>query len=631
MTKSAHLIELSFRALKSFGEPGMWIWKVGKTIPDLDERADYLYQALAFIRSKTKSGNWIRPPVDFRTFVESEHLLNKPGEMYPEVMRCGSELNSGRYIECVLTGAIGTGKSHLAVYTQAYQVYVLTCMKNPHATFDLDSTSDITVIFQSANKELAKDVDYARFRAVVDESPYFRKYAPYDEGRASDMRFINTRIVCKPISGSATAALGQNVIGGILDELNFMAVVENSKTKRDGTTYDQAIETYNALARRRESRFMQLGELPGMLCLVSSRNYPGQFTDKKELEAKTNPRIYVYDKRRWEIRPEQFCGEKFPVFVGDATRKPIILQDDYKVPERDEHLVVMIPVEYRKQFENDILNSIRDIAGYATLALHPFMLNTDAVAAGFGKVASIASREDCDFVETRVSLYPKRLVNPNELRWVHIDLSLNRDSAGMSIGHCPGFKQCHRGDHIETLPIIQYDMILEIVPPRGGEIDYGAIRKLLYTLRNQMNMPIKWVSFDQFQSNDSRQILQKNGFVTDRISMDTDTGPYDILKQAFYDGRIIAPTHVKALHELTTLEYNAKKAKIDHSPVGSKDISDSMAGVAMGLVKMRDTWQRYGIPLSMIPKGVIEATHRRVASSKINSAKVQTLEAVNVE
>src|SRR5690606_38570223 len=132
------------------------------------------------------------------------------------------------------------------------------------------------------------------------------------------------------------------------DELNFMAVVENSKMTKDGSIYDQATQNYNSIARRRESRFMQLGQLPGMLCLVSSRNYPGQFTDKKEQEAKTNPRIYVYDKRLWEIRPERFCGDKFRVFIGDESRKPRILDDMEIVPKSDEHLVMGIPIEYRQ-------------------------------------------------------------------------------------------------------------------------------------------------------------------------------------------------------------------------------------------------------------------------------------------
>jgi len=49
---------------------------------------------------------------------------------------------------------------------------------------------------------------------------------------------------------------------------------------------------------------MQQGMLPGLLCLVSSKNYPGGLTDRKVAEARTNKTIFVYDKRLWEIRPD---------------------------------------------------------------------------------------------------------------------------------------------------------------------------------------------------------------------------------------------------------------------------------------------------------------------------------------
>jgi len=52
--------------------------------------------------------------------------------------------------------------------------------------------------------------------------------------------------------------------------------------------------------------------------------------------------------------------------------------------------VMAIPTEYKASFENDMLRSLRDVAGVSTQALHPFMLNTDAVAKCFGVVQSIA-------------------------------------------------------------------------------------------------------------------------------------------------------------------------------------------------------------------------------------------------
>ena len=385
-----HPLTVCLRILERLGKPGEYVWRYSKEIPGLEQRIAYLRDAIAWLRVKAGETIWRELPVDFRTFTESAQLLNKKGVLWPRVIECGSEINSGKYVEAVLTGGIGVAKTTLAIYTQAYQVYVLSCLAAPHVLFDLDPSSEILIVFQSINKNLAQDVDYKRFRDMIVSSPYFNNVYPFDSGREFDMRFPRNLIV-KPVAGHDTAAIGQNVIGGIIDEVNFMAVVENSKATRDGTTYDQATQNYNSIARRRESRFMQMGTLPGMLCLVSSRNYPGQFTDKKEAEARTNKRIYVYDKRLWEIRPERFNGEKFRVFIGDETRKPRILEDNELVAEADERLVMGIPTEYRQTFENDLLPALRDVAGVATQALHPFMLNTEAVTGCFGTVQSIAS------------------------------------------------------------------------------------------------------------------------------------------------------------------------------------------------------------------------------------------------
>jgi hypothetical protein len=500
---------------------------------------------------------------------------------------------------------VPTHNTTLALYTQAYQLYLLSCLRNPHAEFDLDPASEILIVFQSISEKLAKGVDYMRFREMIEKAPYFRSHFPFETSLASEMRFPK-RIIVKPVAGTDTAAIGQNVIGGLIDEINFMAVVEKSKMSKDGETYDQAVQNYNSIARRRESRFMQLGALPGMLCLVSSRNYRGEFTDVKEAEARTNPRIFVYDKRIWEIRPEKFGDARFKVFVGDETRKPYILKDGAEVPIKDEALVVEVPVEYRHSFESDMLAALRDIAGVATNAIHPFIMNTEAVARSFGVVQSIASREDADFIHSKIKLFPKRIENPAEPRFVHIDLSYRKDSAGISIGHVSGFKHVQRSEHTETLPIIRYDLILEVKVPPGGEIELENIRKLLYTLRDTLKMPIKWVSFDGFQSRDSMQILFQRGFTVHYASVDKTTDAYDILKQAIYDGRVLAPEHPKARRELISLEIDTKRAVIDHPPRGSKDLADSMAGVAYGLTILREIWIRHRIPMNAVPLSIAQ-------------------------
>lgn len=613
-----HPIAVSFEILKNLGDIGKTVWRHGKTLEDENERLAYLKNSIAWLRTKVQEGHkgmWRRLPADFRTFVESKELLNKRSALWPRVIEEGSEINSGKYTEVVLTGGIGVAKTTLALYTQAYQVYVLSCLADPHSTFDLDSSSEILIVFQSINKSLAQDVDYKRFRDMIQHGPYFQKFYMFNTTRETDMRFPRNVIV-KPVAGHDTAAIGQNVIGGIIDEVNFMAVVADSKNSKDGGTYDQATQNYNSIARRRESRFMQLGTLPGMLCLVSSRNYPGQFTDKKEAEAKTNPHIYIYDKRLWDIRPERFCGETFRVFQGDETRKPRLLLEEEIVKESDEALVIMVPVEYRKSFESDLIPALRDIAGVATPALHPFMMNTEAIIAAFGVRSSVASREDCDFKESHVNLDRRQIINPLEPRLCHIDLAISKDSAGVAIGHIAGFKEMDRGDYAEMMPVISYDMILEVKPPRGGEIEIENIRRLLYTLRDRMDMRLKWVSFDQFQSRDSMQILYQQGFIVGYQSMDADTRAYDCLKQGLYDYRIQAPHHPKAQKEITTLEIDVKKGKVDHPPNGSKDVSDAVAGVALGLTLRRELWARHNVPANKRPRFLTEANNKNSLTNK---------------
>ena len=67
---------------------------------------------------------------------------------------------------------------------------------------------------------------------------------------------------------------------------------------------------------------------------------------------------------------------------------------------------------------------------------------------------------------------------------------------------------------------------------------------------------------------------------------------------AFYDGRVKAPTHDKALSEIVRLERNPQSGKIDHPPNFSKDCADAVAGVVYGLTYRREIWARHGVTVN---------------------------------
>jgi hypothetical protein len=116
-----------------------------------------------------------------------------------------------------------------------------------------------------------------------------------------------------------------------------------------------------------------------------------------------------------------------------------------------------------------------------------------------------------------------------------------------------------------------------------------------------------------FQSRDSVQLLKQKAFTTGTVSVAKTSVPYDVMKTAFYDGRIEAPRHDKALEEIVRLERHPKTGLIDHAPRFSKDCADAMAGVVYGLTYRREIWVRHGVPIhGAIAKTVDELEHAKV-------------------
>lgn len=547
-------------------------------------------------------------PVGPLEFLISKRYLALEKELYPEVGKEFAIMNSGDYVEVVLTGAIGTAKTTLALWTTAYQVYLLACLRNPQQTFGIDRSSEILFVFQSLNATLAKQVNYDRFRSLIQTSPFFTEWFPFDPKINTECIFPN-RIIVRPVSGQESAAIGQNVFGGMIDEVNFMEVTEHSAKSDDGGEYNQALALYNSLAMRRKSRFGRVGKkLPGVFCLVSSKRYPGQFTDIKAAQALTDPTIYIYDKKPWDVLPaDRFEGATwFDVFIGDLSRKPRILEDDDPLDrEKNKELIISVPRElYYTEFKTDILRSLRDIGGVSTLAQHPFIMDNDAVSEGFGQVASVLTKDVVDFSESKVGVMKQKFLLPDEPRFVHIDLSMTGDATGVACGFVDKFVKVKAGDETnEVLPNIVFDFMLRVIPPKGGEINYQKIRDLLYLLRDE-GLNIKWVSCDSFQSTDMMQLLRRKGMTTGMVSIDRDIEPYSFLKTAFYQRRIDCPTHKFVQKEIASLEIDQKKGKVEHPDDGSKDVADAMAGVIFGLTMRREVWTRHKISPYEIPESV---------------------------
>ncbi len=531
-------------------------------------------------------------PVSIEAFLEDPFYLGwNRNNIYPKVKEALIEINSGKYYEAVLTGGIGVAKTTIAIYSTLFQLYLLSCLESPQEEYGLDPASEIVIIFQNINKEKAINADFKRFLSLINVSPYFKKHFQPKKETQSELIFANN-IVVRPVSGAISATLGENIYGGFIDEVNFMEVVDKSKKSIDGQEYDQAESLYNSIARRRESRFLRNGKLPGLLSMASSKRCPGDFTERKTEEAKTEPGIYVYDRRIWGVKPDgTFSEEKFKVFVGSLTQEPRIVGLEEYVTTDIQGNMLEIPVDFKKEFERDIYTSLREIGGVSFRPKSSFFTNFEKVSDCIGLHRSILNFKSVD-----LSKHKLRIVNhvsdPWRVHWVHIDLGLTRDHAGIVMGHVPKFVKIHRGEDIfETLPFIKIDLVLDIIPPKNGEIEFSKIRELIYQLLKS-GINIRGVTLDAFQSRDTIQQLRRKSVPSQVFSVDDDPKAYLLLRDTFYDKRIIIPSHDRLIEELRFLELDELKGKIDHLPKKSKDLSDSLAAVAYNLSMNGEIWYR---------------------------------------
>ena len=230
----------------------------------------------------------------------------------------------------------------------------------------------------------------------------------------------------------------------------------------------------------------------------------------------------------------------------------------------------------------------------STVAVHPFLVNRDAVAARFGRHRSILTHDAVTWPDEQPGAYRGRFHRPELIRFAHLDLSLTGDATGVVVGCVSGFDRVRRGENTETLPRVRVDFALQVHPPRGGEIPFEKIRSMIYKLRD-LGLNIRHVSADTYQSADTLQLLYQQGLVTSVRSIDRDPRPYDVLKTALYDGRVEIPAHDALLGELLALERDARTGRVDHPPHGSKDLADALAGVVYGLTMRCDVWWQHEV------------------------------------
>lgn len=551
-------------------------------------------------------------PVSIEEFIEGEEYVGATDlKIWPEVRHAVIAANRDWWKgmpaathEILLCGATSTGKTEISKLTTLYHLYLLSCIDNPQAYYGLPKATSIVFAIMAAKPHVTKKVIYDPLRHMVENIPYFQKHLRPSKLVESEMIFEEKNIRVTPGGVDADSILGEAIVGGIIDEINFMNVVLRSK-KAEVTTgragvYDQAQTIHSAMTRRVKGRFTKPGPKIGIVCTSSSTRYKGDFTDKrkKQVEDHRESGVYIYDKAQYEVKPQSnYCGDTFRLLVGNDILNDVRILAAGDTPPEGAR-VLDIPVEYESEFRRDPHSALRDICGISTSSVSPFFQRRFKIyeAIAEGEEEGLSSFLVKDNVILGIDGMPvvkfgHYCTNPSRARFVHVDLSKTMDRCGIAMLRHDGMATVSRTNGVvEKLPVASVELACSIEPDANNEIDFAEVRTWVKQLRDVYGYPIKAVTYDGIFSIESIQQWRKAGMRTGNLSVDRTSAPYKNLRDAYNDNRIRMFNQDILIAELFDLEFDDDKDKVDHSVHGSKDIADAVCGAYYSLLTKRSSW-----------------------------------------
>lgn len=576
-----------------------------------------------------KINYWRKPPT-IEEFLTPTWLGEMGDSLYPYIRQILEEFwdTESPYRKLFLSTPIGWGKSSLTVLSNLFTVARIFTMRNPKHFFGLAPSTVLAGVLISFTQDQAKKLLLQPFLNILESAETFRRtrteeqmirYGKEDRskiywttGGAYPLQFYNS--LSYSIAADPSALLGMSILTGSITEISFF--------RDKGISEEVISQIFNNLESRIYSRFQDKW-LSSML-IDSSPNSMETALDKYVFsgEAAKDPRNYVVTGPKWEWQPELFPeydrdrSSVFPVYRGSTSRSPMILNDD-NVGEYNPDEVFMVPTDLRKLFERDLIRNLKDYAGWPAGSDDKLISDYTIVEDMFtDQLPNIYS-----YILAPADQAPEKLIwnqikskffvhvghgkyelirNPRETRYIAVDQSVANDFTGISMVH-PEMNT--KGEFVYV-----YDFTLNIVP-QDKRINLQAIEDFIRDLRDIGRVKVGAVSFDQFQSENTKQQLSRDGFEVDNISVDRSMAPYLDFISMMNNRRIKVGRNIFLKNNITSLQTvvsgTSGKRKIDHVQLGTgkvvaedggnwktskmghgaKDVSDS-AAAALALCKL---------------------------------------------
>ena len=561
-------------------------------------------------------------PVDIETFMFDKRylgngLVDKEGRItvfpfWVETLKKIFPTNiDTAYNTIIFTGAIGIGKSFIAVICQLYLMYRMLCLKDPYLYYGMQPIDKISFAQINITLEAARGVAWDKMQQLLQSSPWFMSH-----GKVTGTDNLVWKPTKRPgqigtvelVVGSKNShIIGRAVFCSFEDEVNFSAVTSDvDKIKK------KMLGLITQTDARMISRFLRGNKLPTLNIIASSKNSDQSFLDqyietKKKNESRTT---LIVDKPQWIVDSRKNTKEKFWVAVGNKFLASEVLPKDAK-PElvnayRDKGYQMMeIPIGYWEPFNDNVEIALNDLAGISTVGARKYIpgarwkeVKTDTYRNAFTRDVITVGNAESD--KTQYSDFFDLTAIPKEMKrvpmFIHLDLSKSGDKTGIAgvwiLGNKPGVAQ----EDITAKDVFyKVAFSVSIAAPKGYEISFKKNKDFIRWLKQQ-EFNIKGVSADTYQSAPVLQDLQAEKFNTEIVSVDRLEGtddkdehgnkhrickPYEYFRATLNDRRMIVYDKCDLLTEEVIGLERQPDGHINHpdnGATGSKDQIDAVVG-----------------------------------------------------
>lgn len=502
------------------------------------------------------------------------------------------------YNTLILTGAIGLGKTLVAVICLLYMLHRLLCLKDPYLYYGMQPIDKISISLMNITIDNAKGVALDKMNQMILSSSWFLSHGKMTGD--TNLKYIPDKHIELIVASSNNQVIGRAIFGNFTDEVNFGLTSDVEKLKKKQKTLIAQIDA------RMKSRFMRdrdgVTYLPTLNIIASSKNSEQSFLEdyingKKENESKTT---LIIDEPQWVVDRRKDSKIKFFVAIGNKflanellpVKASKELVDEYRARG---YSILEVPIGYLEDFQQNLDEAICSIAGIATASTLKYIsgirwneikINTyqnpftrEIIEVGNAPTDTDQYARYFDLSKVSDEFKAKPL-------YIHLDMSKTGDKTGIAGVWVLGKRPKIEGEDASREMFFRVAFTVSIAAPKGYEISFDKHRVFIRWLREQ-GFNIAGISSDTYQSAQLQQQLNADGFETKVVSvdrLDSETKqclPYAYLKSTIYDRRLEVYKDCDFLTEEVLGLERQSDGHINHpegGTRGSKDAIDAVCG-----------------------------------------------------